>query len=138
MSDERFTFDTNVLVYAFDVSDTARRRRAEEVLDAARKSDCVLTLQTLAEFFAVATRKLLMPVVEAKACIQAWQNVFPTVLPKTNTLSIAISAVEQHGMSFWDAMLWAVAKQAGVSCIYTEDFQAGREIEGVRFENPFE
>jgi predicted nucleic acid-binding protein len=39
-------------------------------------------------------------------------------------------------MSFWDAMLWAVAKENEVTEIGTEDFQDGRLAEGVRFRNP--
>ena len=43
----------------------------------------------------------------------------------------------QHGLSFWDALIWAAAKENDVPMIYTEDFQDGRDIEGVRYSNPF-
>ena len=45
--------------------------------------------------------------------------------------------VEHHNLSFWDAMQWAVAKQAGATLLLSEDLQHGRELEGVRFLNPF-
>jgi predicted nucleic acid-binding protein len=48
-----------------------------------------------------------------------------------------VRAVEQHSLSFWDAMLWAVVKQAGGTLLLSEDLQDGRELEGVRFRNPF-
>ena len=46
-------------------------------------------------------------------------------------------AVEEHKLSFWDEMQWAVAKQAGAMLLLSEDLQHDRELEGVRFLNPF-
>jgi predicted nucleic acid-binding protein len=43
----------------------------------------------------------------------------------------------RHGLSFWDALIWAAASESAVDVIYTEDFQDGREVEGVRFISPF-
>jgi predicted nucleic acid-binding protein len=34
-------------------------------------------------------------------------------------------------------LIWAAAKENDIAVIYTEDFQHGRDIEGVRFHNPF-
>ncbi len=42
-----------------------------------------------------------------------------------------------HGLSFWDALVVRSAKQAGCSVLLTEDFQHGREMEGLRIVNPF-
>src|SRR5437016_417523 len=33
----------------------------------------------------------------------------------------ALEAVRAHRLSFWDAMLWALAQRAGVRCLLTED-----------------
>jgi predicted nucleic acid-binding protein len=78
-----------------------------------------------------------MPTREAKEQIQDWLLLFPVILPKATTLKFAIDAVENHKLSFWDAMLWATAKQAGVNILLSEDFQHGRALEGVSFRNPF-
>ena len=43
----------------------------------------------------------------------------------------------RHGLSFWDALIWSAAVECSVGIIYSEDFQDGRELEGVRFVNPF-
>jgi predicted nucleic acid-binding protein len=48
-----------------------------------------------------------------------------------------LDAILQHGFSFWDGLIWAAAKENGIPVIYTEDFQHGRDIEGVRIINPF-
>jgi len=44
----------------------------------------------------------------------------------------ALDAIPTHGFSFWDALIWAAAKENGIPVVYTEDFQHGRDIEGVR------
>ena len=49
----------------------------------------------------------------------------------------ALAAMKPHGLSSWDALIWAAAEENGVPVVFTEDFQAGREVEGVRFLNPF-
>jgi len=52
-------------------------------------------------------------------------------------LRLAVRAVEHHGLSFWDSLQWAVAKQAGATLLLTEDLQHDRVLEGVWFRNPF-
>lgn len=49
----------------------------------------------------------------------------------------AINAVDEHCISFWDAMLWATARQAGCSTVFSEHMQHGRRLGGVEFVNPF-
>ncbi len=48
-----------------------------------------------------------------------------------------MDAVGEHRLSFWDAMLWATARQGGCSAILSEDMQDGRRLGGVEFVNPF-
>ena len=43
----------------------------------------------------------------------------------------------RHGLSFWDELIWSAAVENEVALIYTEDFQDGRVVEGVRFVKPF-
>jgi predicted nucleic acid-binding protein len=137
MSADRITLDTNILIYAVDKDAGTRHQKAMAIVDDVVEQICVLTLQALSEFFSAVTRKGKMPIRDAQEQIQDWQLLFPIILPKTTTLQLAINAVENHRLSFWDAMLWATAKQAGVTALLSEDFQHGRELEGVHFRNPF-
>ncbi len=137
MSAERITLDTNILIYAIDRDAGERHQKARTLIHDVAYQDCVLTLQALSEFVAVATRKGKLSVADARAYVQDWQLLFPTVLPTLATLTRAIDAIEQHKLAFWDAMLWATAKQAGVTLLLSEDCQHDRELEGVRFRNPF-
>jgi predicted nucleic acid-binding protein len=138
MSDKRVSLDTNILIYAIDKDAGEKQLTSISLIEhCALNSDCVLTLQSLSEFYAAATRKGKVTHVQAEAQIKDWQLLFPTILPSTHTVKYAIKAVNDHTLSFWDAMLWSVACENGVSELYSEDFQSGRELKGVRFTNPF-
>ena len=53
----RFSLDTNILVYAVDRDAGERHRRSRALIGQAAKRDCVLTVQSLAEFFHATTRR---------------------------------------------------------------------------------
>ena len=52
-------------------------------------------------------------------------------------LTVGMRGTREHGLSFWDALLWATVRRVGVELLISEDFQDGRSIEGVRILNPF-
>jgi predicted nucleic acid-binding protein len=133
----RFSLDTNILIYAVDSDAGERHRLARELLGKAAQRDCVLTLQALAEFFHATTRKSLLEPSAAAAFVQDWLEVFQIVAAGEATLTDAMDAVDEHRLSFWDAMLWATARQAGCAAIISEDMQHGRRLSGVEFINPF-
>jgi hypothetical protein len=68
----RFTTDTNVLIYG-DVRDSsAKHRIASGLLTRAAGRECLLTLQALSEFYAVTTRKRLLPPGRARSLVEVW------------------------------------------------------------------
>ena len=56
--------------------------------------------------------------------------------PSSDTVRTALQGVSDHGLSFRDSMLWAVAVENRLSEIHSEDFQDGHVLGGVRFRNP--
>jgi predicted nucleic acid-binding protein len=137
MQDRRLTLDTNILVYAMDRDAGDRHRLAMEIVDRAINSDCVLVLQAFCEFYAAVTAKGKMPRREAEDQIHDWIELFPVASATSKSLTKALKAVKEHNLSFWDAMLWAVANEAGVTLLLSEDFQHDRVLDGTRFCNPF-
>ena len=133
----RFSLDTNILVYAVDVDAGERHERSKELMVQAARRDCVLTVQALAEFFHVTTRKNLLELSRASAFVRDWLDVFQVVAADDTALVRAMDAVEAHRLSFWDAMLWATARRTGCAAILSEDMQDGRRLSGVTFVNPF-
>ncbi len=136
MSAQRITLDTNLLVYAVDTSAKDKHAKAQKLAALALKTDCVLTLQALSEFYFAVTRKGKLPAAEAKAQVDAWQDLFPVVVAKPSTLNRAITATVSQQIGFWDAMLWATAEEAGVTLLLSEDFSGGSMLGGVQIVNP--
>ncbi len=96
MSAERFTFDSNILVYAHDRDAGDCHRIALQLIAHAPERDCMLTLQALAEFFFVVARRAAMPVKDATAEIDDWRALFPVHAAEPATLTGAIAAVRDH------------------------------------------
>ena len=132
------SFDTNVLIYATaSISDVKVIRARDLVARAMRAESSVLLLQTLAEFSNVAIRKARIPVDDIRRTIDAWRAVLPVQAADQGDLLAALEAVRAHRLAFWDAMLWASARRAGVRHLLTGDFQDGFALQGVTFINPF-
>ena len=133
----RSLVDTNVLVYAEDGREPEKRAKAIALIESlSAVGDFVLSVQCLNEFSSVAFRRGL-PVAEVQDILATW-TALSEVLPLTHeATNAALAAVDTHGLSFWDALIWATAHTAGVPVLFSEDFQHGRELEGVRFVNPF-
>lgn len=132
--------DTNVLVYAYDRATPDKQRQAITVVDTlVRRRIGVITTQVLAEFFVAVTRKIAQPLSAAEAgrridvYVQTW-----TVLDLTGMIVLeAARGVDAHQLSFWDAQIWAAARLNQIALVFSEDFNVGATIEGVRFINPF-
>lgn len=137
MKAQRFSVDTNILIYSIDQDAGTRHVHARAVMDRLPDADCVLTLQALAEFFHAVTRKNKMPADEAAAMVHDWMELFPVAVADGRTLTGAIRLKERESFAFWDAMLVEVARASGVTRLLSEDMQDGRMVGALRLENPF-
>lgn len=131
-----FAVDANVLVYAIDISDDAKCFDANAGIAATAIDHGVLPLQALAEFANVCRRRKL-PVPLIGKFVANFRARLRVVAADPADLDDALWAVEYHRLAFWDAMLRATCRRAGCSVLFTEDFQDGRTLNGLRFVNPF-
>lgn len=133
----RSFFDTNILVYSDDKAYPAKQRHAVELLAEHRRAATgVVSLQVLQEYFVTVTRKLHVDPRTARRKVELLAE-FDVAAPDLIDILAAIDLHRLHGFSFWDALILRAAKQAGCAVIFSEDLQAGREIEGMRIVNPF-
>jgi len=133
----RSLVDTNILVYSRDLNEPVKRARAIEVIDHLRASgELVLSAQCLNEFSSTSLRRGT-PISEVRVAVSRWHDLGDVLSLTGPAATAALAAVERYRLSFWDALIWATARDAGVPIVLSEDFQDGREIEGVRFTNPF-
>jgi predicted nucleic acid-binding protein len=129
--------DTNILIYARDPRDVQKQAIADGLLSS--MIDGVLLWQVACEYLA-ATRKLEQFGYERAQAIadladmrQAWQ----TILPSWNVLDRALYLLTKYRLSFWDATLIAACLEAGVTRLYSEDFDTSAQAEGLEIVNPF-
>ena len=137
MNGSRFTLDTNILVYAMDGRAGVRQVLASKIIGRARSSDCWLTLQSISEFYAAATRKRLVPVAGARDQALDWLAMFPTVAASANAVRDALAIAASGRASYWDALLIATAAESGCTAILTENLGGAASLAGVRIINPF-
>lgn len=136
MSDRSF-FDTNILVYADDDDTPAKQQLARDLIYEHRRGETgVVSMQVLQEYFVTVTQKLKVDSPAARRKVEILSE-FDVVAPDVADILAAIDLHRLHGFSFWDALVVRAAKQAGCRVLLSEDFQDGREIDGVKVLNPF-
>ena len=135
MSGKTF-LDTNILVYAVDEDDAARRDACRQVIaSAAADGSGVISTQVMQEFYVAATRKLGMPPLAAKSVLKTFA-VFEIVHVSPDLIEGAIDCSVLNTLSFWDALIVASAASAGCARVLSEDLNAGQTVLGVAIENP--
>lgn len=129
--------DTNVLFYAEDESQPAKRDRARALLrELVPTGQAVLSLQVLREFFAASRKKLRLEAEDAKARVERYARLEVVRLDVDDLLS-AIDLHRLHSISFWDALIVRAALIGRCRILYSEDMQHGRRIDGLEIIDPF-
>jgi predicted nucleic acid-binding protein len=131
--------DTNVLIYAQDLSAGAKHDRARELM-AQLWTDRAggLSIQVFQEFYVNVTRKVAQPITpEAAAQIIADLAVWQVHRPDVSDVLEAIRLQTSLQLSFWDALILTSAHRLGCNIVWSEDLNAGQDYEGVEVRNPF-
>ncbi len=131
--------DSNILVYAFDISAGWKRERAVELLGALWESESGhLSIQVLQEFYVNITR--ISPAryrpeaaIELVSEYTSWQIHSPV----PGDLLRAAAIQTRYQISFWDAMIINSAAALNCETLWTEDLNHGQTYDGVRVVNPF-
>lgn len=132
--------DTNVLVYSCDLSAPQKKVRAREVLLGLQsRQQGGLSVQSLAEFVNVISRGKLpeLSLTEAETQMDYFLRTFPVFPITPNIVRAAVRSLRSYFLSYYDAQIWACAHLHQIPTVFSEDFQEGQILEGVRFVNPF-
>lgn len=136
MSAARVLVDTNILVYAYDPAAGQRHDIAQQQLTTLWDSPVVpvVSVQVLQELYATLLRKKAPQGVAEKAVrlYLQWE-----VIENTRALLLeGIRLHRQHQLSFWDGLILAATKQAKAAELWSENFVAGQQYDGVTIVNP--
>ena len=139
MSGDRQFIDTNVLVYAHDVTAGGKHDRARALVEELwiTREGC-LSVQVLQEFFVTTTRKIPKPL-EPAAAMRIIEDLarWHVHAPAAADVIAATDIHQQAGTSFWDAMILRSADELGCAILHSEDLNPGQAYAGVRVRNPF-
>ena len=139
MQGEKVFLDTNIIIYAYDVSAGEKHEIAREVMVNLWDTESgVVSTQVLQEFFVSVTRKIPKPldVKSAKDIINDLLK-WDVVLNDGDCILDAIDIHLRYKYSFWDSMIIRAAIKGAVSLILSEDLSDGQIINGIEIKNPF-
>ena len=130
--------DTNVLLYPDDPSEPERGARALAVLRAISeaKVGCV-SPQILGELF-VGLQRLRPPLPhpEIMQRMRYYVQFWKVCSVNSDTVMEAVRGVAEHQFHYYDALIWATARENRLPLVLSEDCHDERTIEGVIFRNP--
>lgn len=129
--------DTNILIYVQDPRDPVKQAKAVALVKSL--PDGVLLWQVANEYLAASRKLVSFGYNRAQAFqdISAWRKVWTTILPTWAVMDRAADIGQRFNLSFWDAMVVAACLEGGVTRLYSEDFDAYKQIDGLQLENPF-
>ena len=139
MQDRTFV-DTNILVYAHDVSAGIKHATAKKLIQELweNKTGC-LSIQVMQEFYVSVTQKVPNPMdyVHAIGIIRDLKY-WKVHEPKIEDVLNAVDIQQRYQISFWDAMILQSALQLECSLLWSEDLNPGQVYESVKLINPFQ
>jgi predicted nucleic acid-binding protein len=130
--------DTNVIVYAHDRMDPAKRERARSLLEnLALDGSLTVSTQVLQETYNVLTRRML---VEPSQALFAVEKLAASRVVGSNAdfVLAALRLSQRFQLSVWDALIVQAALAAGCTTLFTEDMQAGQRFGELEVVNPFD
>lgn len=127
------TADTNVVIHALI------RAGKEEAASAVLEICDFLSIQVLNEYANVAKRRLNRSWRQIEEDLENIRGSVPQVLPIDTDVHLdGLRIASRYRLSFYDALILAVALSGGARILYSEDMQHGMTIdETLRVVNPF-
>ena len=133
-----FFLDSNILIYAFDTQEPAKRARSRALIESLPAESIVLSAQVVNEFYFTVTRKLRrpMPAAGAEEAVRGLSGF--RILPLDHRLSLAaMEIVRKHQLSIWDALIVQSAIDGKCRTLFSEDFHNHRKYGALKVVNPF-
>ena len=139
MPEDKAFIDTNIIIYAYDVTAGKKHETARTIITDLWDSGLgVISTQVLQEFFVNVVQKIPKPVdkQQAKEIVRDFLK-WNVVVNTGDSIVDAIDICLRFEYSFWDSMIIEAAIKGGAAVLISEDLQDGQVISGVTIKNPF-
>jgi len=130
--------DTNIFLYAYDLSDAGKRQKAQALISHLWETGrgCI-SIQVLQELYVNLTLKIPRPLTPQVATqIISDLGQWRLHIPELSSLIEAVNIQQRHQVSFWEAMIICSAKELDCITLWTEDLNPGQRYEGIDVVNP--
>ena len=139
MKDEPF-YDTNILVYAYDLSDPLKRKHCSQIVKNVflGKENGVISNQILAELYNAFTMKLGVSAESAIRIIDAFVQSENWLKLNYNekTVSSDLKSSLAFKTPFLDTLICETMKETGIKLIFTENQKDFKNMPGLKVINP--
>jgi len=134
----KYFVDTNILIYAHDVSAGEKHERAKALVEELwRDRTGIVSTQVLQELAVNLRRKSRRALdVQATREIIADYLTWQVVVNGGESILDALDFESRYQLSFWDALVVQAAHASGAEILYSEDLSAGQRFGSVRVVNP--
>ncbi len=129
--------DTNVLLYVHDPRDANKQSRATSLV---RSLPAAALLWQVACEYVAASRKLQpygFGPQDAWNDLKMLRSMWSCILPDWQHHATCELLMQQHSLSFWDALILAAALEEGITTLYSDDLCSVGSIPGIHLVNPF-
>lgn len=132
-----YFLDTNIIAYAFDKTAPAKKARALQLIEEA--APWHVSWQVVQEFTSVALHRFKVPLsvefIRDFSELLLWPHCSVWPSPSIHARALEIHQTAQYRID--DSLIVAAALESGVSTLYTEDLQHGRQFDHLTIVNPF-
>jgi len=138
---EIILIDSNILIYAYTEAEPEKKQKALKILNQCWKKETQLaiSLQNLAEFFIVVTKKLPNPI-----SIDAANQIILDIISFSNwkiiqydQSALLYATSNSKGIHFWDALIASTMIKNNIYKIYTENITDFNKFPNITAINPF-
>ena len=139
MKDDKVFVDTNVIVYAYDLSAGEKHEKALEIMkDLWRTGHGITSTQVMQEFFVSVARRIERPL-DAGTAKEIVKDLlkWKTVVVDGEVILEAMEMHNRHKYSFWDSVIIAAALEGGATTLLSEDLSDKHKIKSIVVKNPF-
>ena len=139
MADQKIFLDTNIIIYAYDVSAGDKHEIARKIMvDLWDSGLGVISTQVLQEFFVNVTQKIpkLLDKRLTKDILSDLLK-WDVVVNDGESILEAVEILFKYGYSFWDSLIIEAAMRSGSEVLLSEDLTHGQIINGLTINNPF-
>ncbi|QDZ40514.1 PIN domain-containing protein [Euhalothece natronophila Z-M001] len=127
--------DTNIIIYVYSRDEPDKQKRAFECIQVGKPW---ISTQVLNETINTLRRKFKLDYAQIKLVVEELSQRLEVAIVSTTTIQNSLAIAERYQYSYFDSLIIASALEMKCDYLYSEDLQAGQNInDQLKIVNPF-